>query len=170
MKQVLKSFQTPSAVLALAVAAIGAVCAAPVAAQTRAALVQSVDEPGRNPYQERLTDNTCIGSSICRYQFAQVPVGKRLVVTQISGQFDTTGGKPPHGILHTGGFGPTTAFVPISGVLVTDGNFGVRYMINQQVLAYFGAGESVKASFTVHQDQFSLVNSLMLSGYYINLP
>ena len=39
MKPVLKSFQTPPAALALVVAAVCALGAAPVAAQTRAALV-----------------------------------------------------------------------------------------------------------------------------------
>ncbi len=71
--------------LALSLAASLLPWASPAVAQTRAALVQSIDEPGRNPYQETQSNTTCRGTTVCGFNFAAVPAGKRLVLTNISG-------------------------------------------------------------------------------------
>ena len=63
--------------------------AKPLIAQIKAALVQNVDEPGRNPYTSTVffaSDlfSSCAGVE-CRVNFAPVPVGKRLVATSLVG-------------------------------------------------------------------------------------
>jgi len=166
----MKSFQTLPAALALIVAAAGTLTAAPVAAQTRAALVQSVDEPGRNPYQEALSNTTCRGTSICTVEFASVPAGKRLVITHISGYIDTANGVPPNGFFQSSFGGPAYATVPFTGVRGPTGALGVRYFINQQVLAYFGVGETPRGSMQILGDLASGGAFLMASGYYVNVP
>ncbi|MDP1900989.1 MAG: hypothetical protein Q8K96_11115 [Rubrivivax sp.] len=170
MKPLLKSFQTPPAALALAVAAVCAMGAAPAAAQTRAALVQSVDEPGRNPYQEALSDLTCRGTTVCSFGFAPVPVGKRLVVTHISGYIDTAAGTPPNGFFKSSFGGSAYATVPFTGVRGPTGALGVRYFINQQVLAYFGVGETPQGTMQMLGDMASGGALLMVSGYYVSVP
>lgn len=170
MKSVLKSFQTPPAALALAVAVACTVCAAPVAAQTRAALVQSVDEPARNPYQEVQFNATCRGTTVCSFEFAPVAAGKRLVVTHISGYIDTASGVPPNGFFESTLGGSAYATVPFTGVRGPTSALGARYFINQQVLAYFNVGESPRATMQIFGDLASGGALLMVSGYYVNVP
>lgn len=170
MKQVLKSFQAASAALTLAVGTVGALCALPAAAQTRAALVQSVDEPGRNPYQEVQSNTTCRGTSVCVVEFSVVPAGKRLVITHITGYFDTANATPPNGFFQSsiGGFGYAT--VPFTGVRGPTGNLGTRFFINNEVLAYFGVGENPRATMQAFGDLASGGAMLMISGYYVSVP
>lgn len=170
MKPLLKSPRIPPAALALAVATACAVCAAPAAAQTRAALVQSVDEPGRNPYQETLSDTTCRGTTICVFDFASVPAGKRLVVTHISGYIDTASGVPPNGFFRSGFGGTAYATVPFTGVRGPTSALGVRHFINQPVQAYFGVGETPRGTMQIIGDLASGGALLMVSGYYVNVP
>ena len=172
MKPLLKSFQTPPAAIALAVTALCAVGAAPAAAQTRAALVQSVDEPGRNPYQETLSDLTCRGSTVCSFNFAPVPVGKRLVLTHISGYVDTAAGTLPNGFIQSSFGGSAYATLAFTGVRGPNSALGIRIFINHSVQAYFGPGESLTGRYHVNGsgDAMSGGALLMLSGYYVNAP
>jgi hypothetical protein len=69
--------------------AVGNHTAKPLFAQIKAALVQNVDEPGRNPYTSTVffaSDlfSSCTGPE-CRVNFAAVPAGKRLVATSLAG-------------------------------------------------------------------------------------
>lgn len=172
MKPVLKSFQTPPTALALVVAAVCALSAAPVAAQTRAALVQSVDEPGRNPYQETQSNTTCRGTTVCAFGYAPVPVGKRLVLTHISGYVDTAAGTLPNGFVQSSFGGTAYATLAFTGVRGPNSALGVRIFINHSVQAYFGPGESLHGTFHVNGsgDAMSGGALLMLSGYYVNVP
>lgn len=78
----------------LAVGLVAALSATAVSAQTRPALVRSVDEPARVPYSHFLTP-TCPFANVCIAEFPVVPAGKRLRVTQFSvlsiGVTSTTG-------------------------------------------------------------------------------
>lgn len=157
---------------AVAVAAAGLLSATPVLAQTRAALVQSIDEPGRNPYQETLSDLGCRGSTVCSFNFATVPAGKRLVITHIAGYVDTATGSLPNCFLHSsiGGSGyPTLPFTGARGSITP---LGTRIVINHEVLAYFGAGENPRGTYQVFGSGESMSGGalLMLTGYYVNLP
>jgi hypothetical protein len=70
------------------VAVIGKFYAPPLLAQVRAALVKSVDEPGRVPYQARQTSSQKFGGDAEYAFFPVIPAGKRLVVTHVSGIFN----------------------------------------------------------------------------------
>lgn len=170
MKTKSMAFHTVPAALALAIAAAGALSALPVAAQTRAALVQSVDEPGRNPYQEVLSDLGCRGTTVCSFNFAAVPAGKRLVVTHISGYIDTAAGTLPNGFLTSSFGGSSYATSPFTGVRGPISGLGTRIVINNEVLAYFSVGETPRATMQVFGDTASGGALIMLTGYFVNVP
>lgn len=171
MQRMATSLQAGTALLALAAGAAGLLGTMPAAAQTRAALVQSVDEPGRNPYQETLADTACRGTSVCGFNFATVPAGKRLVVTHISGYVDTATGTLPNSFLQSSFGGSAYATVPFTGVRGPTSALGTRIFINQSVLAYFGAGESPRGSYQgLLGEVLSGGALMMLSGYFVNVP
>jgi hypothetical protein len=170
MKTRFASFQILPVTLALAA---GALCAPPLLAQTRAAFVQSVDEPGRNPYQESLNDLTCRNGKTCAFNFATVPAGKRLVLTHISGYVDTGAGTLPSGFVQSDRGGSAYATLAFTGERGSVGGLGTRIFINHNVLAYFGPGESVRGVYTLgitSSDFMSGGAAMMLTGYYVNLP
>ncbi len=107
-------------------AAVGTFTAKPLMAQIKAALVESVDEPGRIPYESTVLFSKggggCAGpncfscsNGFCIVTFGTVPSNKRLVVTSVLGQVyvDTPGVLQPiqlnhiliPTILQTGTFG-----------------------------------------------------------------
>jgi len=161
-------FQAPLGAIALAICAV---CATPAAAQTRAALVQNIDEPGRNPYQEAVF-SSCIGSQFCNFNYSAVPAGKRLVLTQITGYIDVAAGTFPNGSVSSSLGGNAYAAVHFTGVRGSASALGTRMYINQQVLAYFGPGEVPHGFMGVvsTSDTFSGGAQLQLSGYFVNLP
>jgi hypothetical protein len=160
------------ATLALSVAAAMLPWASPALAQTRAALVQSIDEPGRNPYQETQSNTTCRGTTVCSFNFAAVPPGKRLVLTNISGYVDTGAGALPNGFVSSGFGGSAYATIPFTGVRGAVSALGTRIFINHSVQAYFGPGEPINAIYHVNGsgDTMSGGALMMLSGYFVNVP
>ena len=170
MKPPLTPRQSCPVVLTLAAGAIFALGSAPALAQTRAALVQSVDEPGRNHYQEVLSDLGCRGSTVCSFSFGTVPAGKRLVVTQIAGYVDTANGTLPNGFLQSSFGGSAYATLPFTGTRGPATPLGTRIFINNGVLAYFGAGENPRATYQVFSDSMSGGALMMLTGYYVIAP
>jgi hypothetical protein len=167
MKNRLLTFAGALTVLAL----LGHFYAKPLLAQVRAALVENVDEPGRNPYQETIFA-TCTGSQFCNQGFSMVPAGKRLVLTNISGYVDVTAGTLPNGDITSSLGGSQYATVFFTGVRGTVSSFGTRMVINQEIRAYFGPGETphVFEGLVSTSDTFSDGANVMLSGYYVNLP
>lgn len=171
MQRMATSLRAWPAALALAVGAVGVLGSMPASAQVRAALVQSVDEPARNPYQETLFNVPCRATAICTFDFAAVPAGKRLVVTHISGYVDTANGTMPNSFLQSNFGGPAYATVPIIAARGPLGALGTRYIINQSVLAYFGPGENPRGSYQgLLGEVMSGGATMMLTGYFINLP
>lgn len=164
--------QTLRAAPALAVAAACVLCASPVLAQTRAAVVMSIDEPGRNPYQETHSNSNCRSATVCNFPFAAVPAGKRLVLTHISGYVDTASGTLPNGFVSSGFGGSAYATLAFTGVRGPTSALGTRVFINHSVQAYFGPGEPLNATYHVNGtgDTFSGGAIMMLTGYFVNLP
>jgi hypothetical protein len=82
------------AMAVLVVGLVAALSSTAATAQTRPALVRSVDEPARVPYAHFVAP-TCPFSNVCQATFPEVPVGKRLRLTQVSffslGVSSTTG-------------------------------------------------------------------------------
>lgn len=161
---------TGASLLALAASAALMLSAAPAQAQTRAALVQSVDEPGRSPYQEVLSDLSCRGTTVCSFNFATVPAGKRLVVTHLVGYVDTAAGSLPNSFLSSSFGGSGYASVPFTGSRGPATPLGTRILLNPNVLAYFGPGENPRGTYQVFGDTMSGGASMMLSGYYVSVP
>ncbi|GCL62058.1 hypothetical protein [Pseudaquabacterium pictum] len=157
---------------ALAVAAASLLGALPAQAQTRAALVQSIDEPGRSPFQETLSDLGCRTTTVCSFNFSTVPAGKRLVVTHIAGYVDTGAGTLPNGFFQSSFGGSGYATLPFTGVRGPSSALGVRIFINHDVLAFFGPGESPRGVYHVNGsgDTMSGGALMMVTGYYVNLP
>lgn len=160
---------TASAVSALCI--VGAFSAAPALAQVRAALVENVDEQGRNPYQE--TQFTiCGGPQNCNFTFAVVPNGKRLVVTHVSGFVDVKGGTLPNSNVQSNFGGSNFATIFFAGTRGTVSASSTRIVYNSEVLGYFGPGEQPSGFYGLFSttDSFVSAGSLTLAGYYINLP
>ena len=156
------------AVSALSVA--GVFGAKPLMAQVRAALIQNVDEPGRNPYQETQFA-TCAGQN-CNFTFEPVPAGKRLVLTHVNGYVDVKGGTFPNSYLQSSFGGSQYATVFIPGEKGTVFSNSTRIVYNANVQAYFGPGEQPSAAYLLFStpDLFNGGALLSLTGYYVSLP
>ena len=163
----------------LAIAAACVLFAQPVLAQTRAALVQSVDEPGRNPYQEHKSTGSCSGSTQCNLFFAPVPAGKRLVLTHINGTVDVTNGTlPTVSVVATFSISPVPAtatapmlaFTGVRGAI--NSQSGTRIFINHTAQAYFVSGELPTVQYALNGtgDTINGFASMMLTGYLVNVP
>jgi hypothetical protein len=171
-KAALNSFHALPARVALVIGAVCTLAAPPALAQARAALVQSVDEPARNPYQETLSNTTCRTTTVCAFDFTTIPAGKRLVLTHISGYVDTAGGTLPNVFVSSSFGGSQYATLALTGVRGPTSGLGTRIFINHNVLAYYGAGESVRGVYHVNGtgDTMSGGALLTLTGYFINVP
>jgi hypothetical protein len=152
----------------LSLAVLGHFYSKPLMAQVRAALVQSVDEPGRNPFQDKELFSCTVGSTFCNGDFTIVPAGKRLVVTSVSAFVDSTGTAPNCNLGSSSG---TVAF--FTGVRGPVGSGSSRYFVNQPLQAYFNTGEipHLFCGLNSTPDTFtSGFASAVLTGYYISLP
>lgn len=157
---------------AVTIAIVAAAWFSPSAYAQKAAIVQSVDEPGRNPYQEALFNTTCRGLSSCTFSYSAVPVGKRLVLTHITGYVDVSDGTFPNGSVVSNLGGDAYANVHFTALRGSPAALGTRMYINEQVLAYFGPGEVPSGNLGVigTTGTFSGGARLQLSGYFVNLP
>jgi hypothetical protein len=164
-----------------ALSVVGLFTAKPLLAQIKAALVQSVDEPARNPYQDGATFSQGSGCSgtFCNVYFATVPAGKRLVITNVTGvvYVVSPGVLQPLNLVHDGASAPA---MPIPTVLQAgtfpgplgqqEGMFGV----NAPVRIYFDAGTAphllASASSSIAGDTGYTASQIFLSGYYVSVP
>ena len=155
---------------------LGHYYAKPVMAQVRAAIIQNQDEPGRNPYQESyfaFGTDCAAGSQFCNYNFSAVPVGKRLVLTNVSGYVDVKNGTLPNANIQSSVAGSQSAaifFTGVRGAVSTSGS--TRMYFNQPVRAYFGEGEKPHGfeGLVSTTDSFAGGGEMVLSGYYVSLP
>jgi hypothetical protein len=164
-----------------ALTVVGTFTAKPLLAQIKAALVQSVDEPGRNPYSSVGAIN-CLGGSLnlCLAYFTTVPPGKRLVVTNIIGMiYLATPGVVTNASLAQA-VGPSATSSPLlqfptslqAGTFAGDNITGINAAIRTyfesgaQPVIVFGGSTPIDLTGT-----FGLsASSITLSGYYINVP
>ena len=149
----------------------GVFTAKPLLAQIKAALVQNIDEPGRNPYQESQF-TVCSGPQNCNFQFATIPAGKRLVLTHLNGWVDVRGATLPNSSVSSSFGGNSFASVFFPGTRGTVGGGSTRIIYNTDVLAYFGPGETPSGFYGLFSttDTFASSGVLTLSGYFITLP
>ena len=157
-----------------ALAVIGSYTATPLWAQVKAALVQSIDEPGRNPYtSEVLFSGATCDPGVCHINFAPVPAGKRLVATSLTGVvYLVTPGV-------VGRF-RLSAFSPLGGTemalptVLQAGlsTFGSNMIgVNSQFAAYFEPGTTPQAVI-LPTTMISMIDpaELTLSGYLVSVP
>jgi hypothetical protein len=79
----IRRIRAPGAQVWLVAGLVAMLASAAATAQTRPALVRSVDEPARVPYAHFLAP-TCPFGNVCIAEFPVVPAGKRLRLTQVS--------------------------------------------------------------------------------------
>lgn len=178
MTRALNSSTSLPVSLVLIATLAGLLAAMPSQAQTRAALVQSVDEPGRQPYQEKVRI-PCTGADQTEATFSTVPAGKRLVLTHIGGFLDTAQGSLPDGLVYsaTGGEGvanirSTEALLAFTGTRGATGASSVRVYFNQAVQAYLPPNDYARMRYTLTSpgDRCAGHAVMVLTGYFVNLP
>jgi hypothetical protein len=167
----------------VAMAIVGSFTARPLIAQIKAAFVQNVDEPGRNPYASTVffangfefpAGGVC-GNAQCELHFQAVPAGKRLVVTNIIGNVyvDTPGVISPPLLFPLGNSAQgTTLFFP-AGLMAGTYQGSNMLAISSEVKAYFEAGATPAISIIAIGNISPLGNrgstAITISGYLVNL-
>jgi len=135
-------------------------------AAVKAALVQNVDEPGRNPYQE-MVFLSCFpgyaGIELCTGGFTTVPTNSRLVITHISGEVSVLGGGIGDGLLWLAYAGTSRTPFP----LLPGGLNGL--FVNEPVLAYFEAGQIPQIQLGFTNPASNPAAFITLAGYYVRL-
>jgi hypothetical protein len=165
-------------------AALSGFAAEPALAQARAAIVENVDEPGRNPYASTVffangfvfpAGGTC-GGSQCELHFQVVPAGKRLVVTNVIGNVyvDTPGVIAPVLLFPLANSTQGTTMMLPSGLMAGTYQGSNMIGISAEIHAYFEAG-ATPAIGIVPIGSISVLGSkgstaITLSGYLVSLP
>jgi hypothetical protein len=139
-----------------------------VIAQTRAALVRSIDEPARVPYSYSLAP-TCPFLNECEISFPVVPAGKRLRVTRISAFFRDTNTSAFLALCKNSDLNPMISFplAPFNGFF-----FGILLSATPDVDFTFEAGETPVVVLGVSAVDSIITNSgnrLGVSGYLVDL-
>jgi len=161
---------------------VGAFTSKPLLAQIKAAFVESVDEPGRNPFQSTVEFSGNFPSicraiptspQVCDVDLGVVPSGKRLVITNVTGMVfvDTPGVIGRIQFLP----GPTVSAFLLAGTI--PGGLGLSenlFSINAPVRFFVEAGFDVRlrlnATTPVAVDNNGTAgSSITVSGYYVNL-
>ena len=138
-------------------------------AQTRAALVQDTDAPGRNPYQWSVTSN-CQGASFCTFVFPAISAGLRLVATHTSGSMVVIGTTAPFCELYSPTGTAQAAYAQFTGAASAPAGTSINYSFNPDVLAYFEAGETPTIRCFLASGTFFLATRFSLTGYSVKSP
>ena len=131
-------------------------------AQIRAALVKSVDEPGRSPYQATVSCNTG-NNTLCVAFTDPVPVNMRLVLTHVGAEFDIASGKQIIQAVITGATNGGAILTP--RLMANNGIIQDIWTSNDVVLAYYEAGQTPTLQVAGGPAQ----NRAILSGYLVYL-
>ncbi len=179
-------FLIPGLALFAIVALVSSVTVQPAQAQVRAAWVKSVDERGRTPYQVFIQTGSRAGGcavSHCFISFPDVPVNKRLVITNLAATIYLDGAETTTiREFHVGvNDSATSTNVAEVGVDYNPNPYPIdhgstpltqRYVVNQQLLLYVEAGQRPHVEFFVTQggqmaDDWQ--NKFLLTGYMVDL-
>ena len=150
-------------------AVIGTIYAAPaLAGVVKAVLFQSVDEPGRNPYQEfQLFDEgnaNCTAFS-CTVKFAQVPAGRRLVLTYASANY-AANGFPTVSVTADSNFGTSGVFLPTPQFIGAN-----SYVAAGPISLYVEAGQFPRVVLSgTGLNTVSTSAPISLVGYFVSVP
>ena len=151
---------------------LGHFFAKPLLAQVRAALIQNVDEPGRNPYQERqyYSFTGFCGLNVCPVNFSPVPAGSRLVITDISGSLKLQGTVSVDEIFLTESAGSGAIRVNVPTQYEGFANGITFRQFNSQVHLYVEPGKIPSVEVVLTGNPGAYVQNISLAGYYIKLP
>jgi hypothetical protein len=164
-----------------ALTVVGSFTAKPLLAQIKAAMVQNVDEPARNPYQDGAAFSQGSGCSgtFCNVYFATVPAGKRLVITNITGvvYVASPGVLQPLTLVHDGAPAPAVPIPTVQQAGIFPGPSGQAegiFDVNAPVRIYFDSGTAphviASASGSIAVDTGYTASQIFLSGYYVSIP
>ena len=169
-------------VLACALVAIGTCVLLPGSASAAvAANVKNVDERGRIPYQQLASCDwvNYYGGPTCSVTLPAVPANKRLVMTNVNGEFivyyyaGPQDGKPGIWVSVPGTMNQVR--IPIDFGQAVENPYSptaLDFPVNAQVLLFVEAGQSLKVSFQVFGPNAASnsVNPLVLiTGYLVDL-
>ena len=154
------------AMAVLVVGLVAALSSTAATAQTRPALVRSVDEPARVPYAYDLAP-TCFFVNSCEADFPAVPAGKRLRITSVRLMFTGTNVASVFVVRRADTVFPTVAFpvAPFSGAYfgtLLSGSFPVdlTYEAGQQPALELGNASAIANS---------AANRLGMTGYLVDV-
>jgi hypothetical protein len=158
------------------IATLGVYTSREAIAQTlKAALVRSVDEPGRVPFSQDAV-SSCNAVN-CFSTFAAVPTGKRLVVEHIEGLARATSAATTFGVAEldtsSEGVNPPTG-IPIEFHMTQFGsagasNVGYGWGFNQLVKAYVDAGSSARVTMSEDVQGTVFFAHVVISGYLVDI-
>jgi len=153
----------------------GLTCLAPAGmahAQTRPALVRSVDEPARVPYGGTLTP-TCPFGNQCIAEFPPVPAGKRLRVTAVTAFVRSNTSTVSHLFaLHRNDASGLNVIALWMIPPVTAAYYGAVASSNQAVDVFFEAGEHPVLEIGLNAGAGGVTASnvhLTLTGYIVDV-
>jgi hypothetical protein len=141
-----------------------ALTSATALAAGRPVITESIDEPGRNFYQEGIFTG-CAFAGDCAILFTPVPVGTRRVVDHLSCFVSTSAvTSVPFVTLGNQNFRNARNFIPLAG----DGS-GTTFFNDAATLAFYDAGEIPRIDIFVNA---ALPNTFLctLAGHDIQLP
>jgi hypothetical protein len=148
------------------IAVLGHFYAKPLLAQVRAALVQNVDEPGRNPIP--LGFLSVIGNSEADFS---VPAGKRYVIEAFTGRcfLDSASSLTAVEVTATTPFGPSNGQA-FAQAFRTNANGGISgWAASTTTRLYVNPGATIHIT-AVGNTTVPTVCEFTVSGYAINLP
>ena len=173
MMRMIRTVTKATALVALACAALF-LFTEEAAAQTRAALVKNVDEPGRQPYQSMVEFNTsipdCPINSFCIVGFPVVPAGKRLIVQHVTVLIAVASGGQPNYLAFGDSFSTNTGNVAIVQPNFTQGSSVLGsffWFLDRDVHVYYEAGGTPKLKVGASAN-FAFVGNASLHGYLID--
>jgi hypothetical protein len=143
-----------------------------IAHAQKPALVKSVDEPGRSPYQSTITFNqnltTCINNYSCGVPFPPVPQGFRLVITHVNAFFNLNGGNLAHLYLGAGSSSLRLRAVSIG----SESDSSITYIADSPVTLYAEPG--IAPFVELHGNTFKVNGffnaEVTLVGYLVAIP
>jgi len=156
----------------IAAFAFALACASTALAQSKPALVQDRDEPGRNPWQQSIDvmqNATNCGPPLinCFGTFDTVPAGKRLVVTYASAIFSGADASTPNPLVYAG-----PAQIPnfVHFLPLPQARGGARLIASGPVLFYVDAGTYAYMVIQADALKDGYQATMSLSGYLIDAP
>ena len=139
--------------------ALAALFSHSVQAQTRAAIVKNVDEPGRAPYTQNAFAN-CGTVGLCDITFPAVPAGRRLVITNVSANIGSIVGVNGAFLLSGSNYFSLPTHTGASNSVIA---------VNESVLQFYDAGTTPVFRVAFASIDANNVAYALISGHLVDL-